>query len=240
VTVNYLPKNVAPEIEDVTVQVGVRYQPMPKTAININADINVIGPHFETPVPSTRDRDAIGVKWTAHDDNDDQLVYSVFYRGDGESRWLLLKDNITDKAYSFDASLLPDGGYTVKLVASDAPSHSPGEALTASRESRRFEVDTTPPRIENLSATNDGGQIHVRFRAEDGFSSIRRAEFSLDAGEWKYVEPVGQLADSKVEDYDFKVPIDSTKNAASEHVVVVRVYDKYDNMGAAKHVLRSK
>jgi hypothetical protein len=240
VTVNYLPKNVAPEIEDVTVQVGVRYQPMPKTAININADVNVIGPHFETPVPSTRDRDAIGVKWTAHDDNDDQLVYSVYYRGDGESRWLLLKDNITDKAYSFDASLLPDGGYTVKLVASDAPSHSPGEALTASRESRRFEVDTTPPRIENLSATNDGGQIHVRFRAEDGFSSIRRAEFSLDAGEWKYVEPVGQLADSKMEEYDFKVPIDSTKNAASEHVVVVRVYDKYDNMGAAKQVLRSK
>ena len=80
-------------------------------------------------MPSTHDRDAIGVKWNAHDENDDQLVYSVYYRGDGETRWLLLKDNLTDKAYSFDASLLPDGGYTVKVVASDAPSHSPGEAL---------------------------------------------------------------------------------------------------------------
>jgi hypothetical protein len=96
------------------------------------------------------------VKWNAHDENDDQLVYSLYYRGDGEKRWLLLKDNFTDKAYSFDASLLPDGGYTVKLIASDAPSHSPGEALTASKESRRFEVDTTPPRIENLSASVDG------------------------------------------------------------------------------------
>ena len=55
------------------------------------------------------------MKWTAHDDNDDQLMYSVYYRGDGESRWLLLKDNVTDKAYSFDASLLPDGGYTIKV-----------------------------------------------------------------------------------------------------------------------------
>ncbi len=242
VTVNYLPKNVAPEIEDVTVQVGVRYQPLPKNPLNAGStDISgSSGPHFEAPVPSTHDRDAIGVKWAAHDDNDDQLVYSVYYRGDGESRWLLLKDNITDKAYSFDASLLPDGGYIVKVVASDAPSHSPGEALTASRESRRFEVDTTPPRIENLTASNDGGQIHVHFRAEDGFSPIKRAEYSVDAGEWKYVEPVGQLSDSKTEDYDFKVALESPKNAASEHVVVVRVYDKYDNMGAAKTVLRAK
>ena len=61
----------------------------------------------------------LGVRWSAHDENDDQLVYSLYYRGDGESRWLLLKDDLTDKAYSFDASLLPDGGYTIKVVASD-------------------------------------------------------------------------------------------------------------------------
>jgi hypothetical protein len=150
-----------------------------------------------------------------------------------------LKDNITDKAYSFDASLLPDGGYTIKVVASDAPSHSPGDALSASRESRRVEVDTTPPRIENLTASLEGGQIRVHFRAEDGFSAIKRAEFSVDAGDWKFVEPVGQLSDSKIEDYDFKVALDSTKDAAGEHVIVVRAYDKYDNMGAAKTMLKA-
>jgi len=244
VTLNYLPKNVAPEIEDVTVQVGVRYQPMPKSAgIGVGTSSDMSGapvPHFESPVPSSHDRDAVGVKWSAHDENDDQLVYSVYYRGDGETRWLLLKDNLTDKAYSFDASLLPDGGYTIKVVASDAPSHSPGEALTASRESRRFEVDTTPPRIENLASSVENAQIHVRFRAEDGFSTIKRAEYSVDASDWKYVEPTGQLSDSKVEDYDFKVALDAAKDGGSEHVVVVRVYDKYDNMGAAKTVLRPK
>ena len=195
--------------------------------------------HFESPVPSTRDRDAIGVKWNAHDENDDQLVYSVYYRGDGETRWLLLKDNLTDKAYSCDASLLPDGGYTVKVVASDAPSHSPGEALTVEKVSRRFEVDTTPPRIENLTASVEGVQIRVRFRAEDGFSTIKRAEYSVDAGEWKYVEPTDQLSDAKVEEYDFKVALDAGKDAV-EHVVVVRVYDQYENMGAAKTLLKPK
>jgi hypothetical protein len=242
VTLNYLSKNVAPEIDDVSVQIGTRYQPLPKSSgLSLGADLSgSSGSHFDSPVPSAHDRDAIGVKWSAHDENDDQLVYSVYYRGDGEGRWLLLKDNLTDKAYSFDASLLPDGGYTVKVVASDAPSHSPGEALTSEKTSRRFEVDTTPPRIENLTASVEAGQIHVHFRAADGFSTIKRAEYSVDAGEWKYVEPVGQLSDAKTEDYDFKLAPEPGKDAASEHVVVVRVYDKYDNMGAAKTVLRAK
>ena len=240
VTLNYLPKNVAPEIDDVSAQIGVRYQPISKP-IGLGTDMSgSSGTHFESPIPSTHDRDAVGVKWNAHDDNDDQLVYSVYYRGDGETRWLLLKDNIADKAYSFDASLLPDGGYTIKVVASDAPSHSPGEALTAEKISRRFEVDTTPPRIVDLTASVDGSNIRVRFRAEDSFSTIKRAEYSVDAGDWKYVEPVGQLSDSKTEDYDFKAAVDPAKDSTSEHVVVVRVYDKYDNMGAAKTLLRAK
>jgi hypothetical protein len=254
VTLNYLSKNVAPEIDDVTVQVGTRYSPMPRTSgMSLGADTSgssfggsafggSAGAHFESPVPSSHDRDAIGVKWSAHDENDDQLVYSVYYRGDGETRWLLLKDNLSDKAYSFDASLLPDGGYTMKVVASDAPSHSPGEGLTAERESRRFEVDTTPPRIENLTASVESGQIHVRFGAEDGFSPIKKAEFSVDAGEWKYVEPVGKISDAKVEEYDFKVTPETGKDvsATSEHVVVVRVYDRYDNLGAAKTLVKGK
>jgi sugar lactone lactonase YvrE len=245
VALNYLPKNVAPEIEDLTVQVGIKYQPTPKnTGMSLGADSSALSSatHFEASPSSSHDRDSIGVKWSAHDDNDDQLVYSIYYRGDGQKRWLLLKDDITDKAYSFDASLLPDGGYTVRVVASDAPSHSPGESLTASRESRRFEVDTTPPRIENLSATLDGSQIHVTFRAGDGFSPLKRAEYSVDAGDWKYVEPVGQLSDAKTETYDFKASPEAAKDGAvsSEHVVVVRVYDRYDNMGAAKTLIVGK
>ncbi len=244
VTLNYLPKNIAPEIDEVTVQVGTRYQSLPKVSgISLGSDTSAGSmPHFDAPTPSSHDRDSIGVKWNAHDENDDQLVYAIYYRGDGETRWLLLKDNVTDKAYSFDASLLPDGGYTVKVVASDAPSHSPSEGLTTEKESRRFEVDTTPPRIENLAASVEGAQIHVAFRAVDSFSQIRRAEFSVDAGEWKYVEPVGQIADAKVENYDFKAALEAGNevSAAQDHVVVVRVFDRYDNMGAAKTLIKGK
>ena len=251
VLLNYLPKNVAPDFDDVSVQVGVRYQPLPKpvgvpdTGGGAGSTPQI---RFDAPPPSTRDSGSIGVKWTVHDDNDDQMTYSVFYRGDGETRWLLLKDNMTDKFYSFDASLLPDGGYTVEVLASDGPSHSPGQALTSTRDSARFEVDTTPPRIDELKASIEGSQIHVAFRATDGFSNIKRAEYSVDAADWQYVEPVGQLADSKSVSYDFQVTVPAAGNASlpdakkmsAEHVVVVRAYDRFDNMSSAKAVIRNK
>ncbi len=87
----------------------------------------------------------------------------------------------------------------------------------------------------------------MTFRATDSFSNIKRAEYSVDAGEWQFVEPVGQLSDSKTESYDFRVavrgrPSTATTKAAGqlEHVVVVRVYDRYDNMSSAKTVIRGK
>jgi hypothetical protein len=268
----YLPKNVAPEIDDITVQPGYRYQAIAHVT---GSEPPTPGqPRFDPPPPAVRDRDSIGIRWLAHDDNDDQLTYSVYYRGDGESRWLLLKDNLADRYYSFDASLLPDGGYTVKVVASDAPSHSPGEALYAERESTRFEVDTTPPVIENLSAMFEDRkpedrksedkklevkaseskapevqQIRVHFRARDSYSPIKRAEYSLDGGDWQFVEPVGQLSDSKIEDYDFRLTVPPAAAApppplaattGNDHVVVVRAYDRFDNLATAKAVIRGK
>jgi hypothetical protein len=225
-------------------------------------------------VAAVRDRDSIAVRWNAHDDNDDELVYSIYYRGEGETAWKLLKGDLTDKYYSFDANLLPDGGYTLKVVASDAPSHSLQEALTASKQSSYFEIDNTPPEVVNLSAAYRAGGIHLTFRAIDGFSTIQRAEYSLDAGEWHVIEPVGQISDYRVENYDVSVAVpgasgaDDTTVASAhparqeivvkaikkvpeskppvaelapqEHVVIVRVYDRFDNMGSAKTVIHSK
>jgi WD40 repeat protein len=271
VLINYLPKNVAPVIDEVYVQTGARFQSMPKPSVENVSVGNNPAPRFETQAPAVRDRGSMAVRWTAHDENDDELVYSVSYRGDNETQWKLLKDNITDKFCSFDAALLPDGGYTIRVVASDAPSHSPEEALNSAKESQRFEIDTTPPQVVNLSAAFDNNALHITFRAMDGFSTIKRAEYSIDAGEWQYVEPVGRLSDYRIENYDFlaAIPGEPAKTAAAsagaepvrpkpgrrvagrgdgatstgpaqEHVIVVRVYDRFENMGSAKFVLRGR
>ncbi len=242
----YLPKNVAPEVDEVTVVVGSRVP----AGTHTEPEGSTVNP-YAPPIPMIHDKHSIAVKWKAQDENDDSLVYSVYYRGDGETRWKLLNDGIEDRFVNLDSDLFPDGGYTIQVVASDAPSHSPEDALTGKSTSPRFEVDNTPPHIESLSTKVEGDKLHVTFRAVDSFSPISHAEYSLDAGDWQTVDPVGKISDYKVESYDFTVPIqtasaDANKmdagkrvSGAEEHTLVVRVYDRFDNVGISKGVVRA-
>ena len=193
-----------------------------------------------SPLQAQKDKSAVTVRWAAHDDNADDLTYDLFLRGDGETIWRPLKKSLTDKFFSFDASTLPDGGYQLRVVASDSPSHTPADALSGEAISERFELDTTPPVLSALKATTSGSAIAVTLTAHDATSPIVRAKYSLDAGPWQFVEPVGGLSDSADERYDFRIPLDpgiaSTAKPA-EHLVTVRVYDRHDNIGAAKAVL---
>jgi hypothetical protein len=254
VTVNYLAKNVAPEVDEVNVLVGSRYPGTPRTVAEISNNPQTA--QGSSVPPSAHDRDYISVNWRAHDENDDQLSYSIYYRGDNETRWKLLKEDLGDRFFSFESSLLPDGGYTIKVIATDSPSHSPDDSLTASRESSRFEVDSTPPTVANLAATQENGALHITFTGNDSFSAIRRAEYSIDAGDWQFIAPVGGISDARTENYDVAVPLPTSgetsttqpelkkrgkkppaDTADEEHVVVVRVYDRFDNMGSSKVVV---
>jgi hypothetical protein len=247
VTLNYLPKNIAPEVEDVTVIVGSRVP----AGTHTEPESSTPNP-YAPPIPMVHDKHSIVVKWKAQDENDDSLIYSVYYRGDGESRWKLLREGIDERFVNLDSDLFPDGGYTIRVVASDAPSHSPEDTLNGENTSPRFEVDNTPPHIESLSTQVEGDRLHVMFRAVDSFSPISRAEYSLDAGDWKTVEPMGKISDYRVENYSFDVPIatgtankgDVGKGVASggtaeEHTLVVRVYDRFENMGISKTVVKA-
>ncbi|MGA3081645.1 MAG: hypothetical protein ABSD44_09710 [Terracidiphilus sp.] len=259
VGVNYLPVNAAPVVDDLVVVPGARWNPQSQMG-NQPPQVNIAFPSSgqnagisydagsASPLQAAKDRTAITVRWAAHDDNGDDLSYALYLRGDGESVWRLLKADISDKAYSFDATLIPDGGYQVKIVASDAPSHTPAEALSGEKVSERFEVDTTPPAISAVHASLGDApckhlpcakQIRVNFDAEDAFSPIARAEYSLDAGPWQYIEPLGAISDAKREHYDVSIPVPA-EAIASEHLIAVRAYDRYDNVGVAKTVIAAE
>ncbi len=243
--VNYLPVNAAPVVDELVVVTGARLNPQnmavaqqPIVSINFPS-ANQNGITFDgnatAPLQAIKDRTGVTVRWAAHDDNGDDLTFALYLRGDGEKEWRLLKDQITEKAYSFDATLIPDGGYQIKVVASDAPAHTPGHALTGAKESERFEVDTTPPVVSGL-AVAVGTPIRVTFDAQDAFSPIAHAEYSLDAGPWQFIDPVGELSDSTREHYDVQLPAKSLDGKTGEHLITVRVYDRHDNVGVAKTV----
>jgi hypothetical protein len=258
VGVNYLPVNAAPVVDELIVAPGARWTPQPpqpnQPTVNISLPSSGQGVTYDgsassssnSPLQAVKDRTAVTVRWAAHDDNGDDLTYSIYLRGDGETVWRLLKDKITEKAYSFDADLIPDGGYQVKVVASDSPSHTPGDALSGEKVSDRFVVDTTPPVIKDLKAvardvacpSSDCPIIlDIKFEAEDSASPIAHAEYSLDAGPWQFVAPVGVISDSKQEKYDFSIPLEGGGAKTAEHLITVRAYDRYENVGAAKTVV---
>jgi hypothetical protein len=262
VGLNYLEKNLAPVVDDVVVAPGARVASNPPqlsqtVQVSFPTPANPNLPMFgqdtnAQPLTAQKDKSAATVRWAAHDDNGDDLMYSVWYRGAGEKNWMLLKDKISDKFYSFDASLLPDGTYEAKVVASDAPDHTDAETLTGDRVSDEFVVDTTPPVPGVLTATlvagsgaGAGAKIHATFEAKDATSPIGHAEYSVDAGAWQYLEPVGRVSDSLEERYDFvaAVPVVTGEAAAgvvspAEHVIAVRVYDRYENVATVKALVR--
>ncbi|MDR3741037.1 MAG: hypothetical protein P4L40_18625, partial [Terracidiphilus sp.] len=132
---------------------------------------------------------------------------------------------------------------------SDAPSHTPGDALNGEQVSDRFEIDTTPPTVVNLKATGEAAACEgmhcakpflITFDAEDASSPIAHAEYSLDAAPWQYIEPVDKISDSRTEHYALRISIDAVADKIGEHLITVRAYDRYENVGVAKTVIHAQ
>jgi hypothetical protein len=259
VSLAYLPRNVAPVIDGIVLQdPGVRAQSQSGISSGQPANVtfkmppspNVSGvvitqsstpQRFEQPPQGTIQKGYQTVLWTAHDDNDDEMRYAVYFRGENEREWKLLKDNLEQKFYSWDTTTLPDGAYYLKIVDSDAPSNPPALALKTERESERFVVDNTPPMIEHLEAvaviTRGGSPAFVsaivKFAARDAATNIERAQYSLDGGDWILVAPKGSVSDAPEEQYEFTLG-DLAGLASREHTIAVRAYDRFENVGSAK------
>lgn len=260
VNVSYQPKNVAPIIDGIVMQdPGVRAQaqqiitggntsvalrmppgPTPTGVVITTTSSN----KFEQPPQGTLQKGYQTVLWSAHDDNDDELRYSVYFRGENSTEWLLLKDNLDQRFYSWDATSMPDGAYYLKIVASDAPSNPPALALKTEREGERFEIDNTPPAISKIESSPTGlnadrslGVAYdFQFTAADSSSNIERAQYSVDGADWLLLSPGNGISDNKSETYRFTV----RNLAPGEHTIAVRAYDRFDNVGSAKTTVTIK
>ena len=199
--------------------------------MGVNPDVPVRFPKMEVSPQGFEDKGYASVLWSAHDDNDDDLTFAIYYHGEGEQNWRLLKDKVTQKYYSWDATTMPDGAYYLKIVASDSPSNPADQSLTGGRESDRFEIENTPPSIQNLRAVAAAATTaKITFEAASPSSAIARARYSVDAGDWMIVFPEGLLSDAPKESYQILI----TGLAPGEHTVAVQVADRFDNSAAAK------
>jgi sugar lactone lactonase YvrE len=241
VTAAYLPRNMRPRVTSITVHPpGTVFQrPFP-------SDPEIAGFEGDPPdrrvnaqsgnstsAPSlgrrTYQKGLLTFIWRAEDDNRDDLTYEVSYRREGETAWKPLKSGLNEAILVWDTTSVPNGRYLIRVVASDAPSNSPGTALTGAMESTSFEIDNTPPAITVSSVRRDGNRLIIAFDARDANSSIQKAEYSLDGDRWQTVYPKDGIADSKYEQFELTLT-----GTAPGRGVMLRVSDALNNLAGTE------
>ena len=235
VTVAFINRNVAPEIEAIAVQdpavifITSAYPASPQVVEATNPDEYGIFTSLDTPrdrTPAEQGKRLFRrgyrtVSWRASDDNGDQLRYTLSFRLKGSDRWLRLRENMEETQINFDTSQLPDGRYELRLVATDAIDNPDG-ALTDEKEGVEFQVDNTAPRI---TVARDGGNVTVR--VTDELSPIGRVEYSADAEKWIRLTPADGIADSRDETFRLE------RTAVDGKFVIVRAVDTFYNVATA-------
>ncbi len=250
VDVAYLPKNLAPRVEQIEITPANYKFPAVVTLLAAGSQPQALtlpplgghrppaapAPSLEPPPTSTPamqwDKGWMGARWVASDPNGDSMTYSVEIRGKGETDWKPLKQKVAEKYCSWDSTAFPDGEYRLRIIASDAPSNPPADALTGQLVSDTFTIDNTPPRISGLSATRNGGKLDLRWHAADALSNIAKAEYSLDGGDWTLAAPVTKLSDSL--ELDYVLALDA---GPGEHTIAIRVEDDCANQAVDKVVV---
>jgi sugar lactone lactonase YvrE len=242
----YLPKNIPPEITAVeSTPANYRY-PASTITLNIPQSTTLtlppIGQNRTSASSVSSDSSAatlnyakgyMGARWKAKDENGDTLQFKIEIRGVAETEWKLLREKSKDRFLSWDSTAFPDGEYKLRVIATDAPSNPPAEALTASAESDPFTIDNTPPHLSGLHAAATGKKIAVRWKATDALTTIEKAEYSVNGGDWTMVEPTTKLSDSK--ELDYVLTVDKT---SAEVTIAVRVTDEADNSAVEKIIVK--
>ncbi len=246
VTLSYLPQNNRPTVHSISVTpqwVAVPSRPgatpsagAPTYSVTVS-DSGDSGPNTTagTPVQQVNRGGVLQlfISWQADDPDNDRLVYTLQVRGEGESTWKTLKQEIVDNTFLLEADALADGRYRFRVAASDRLSNPPSQAREADLESAPVLLDQTPPRVDLAEPRVTAQGLEIEVDAEDALSPVRRAEVSLDAGPWRPMECADGVADSRQERFTVRLPAPTP----GEHAVTVRVYDASGNAGLARRVI---
>ncbi|HXA51634.1 MAG TPA: hypothetical protein VNV86_15055 [Candidatus Acidoferrum sp.] len=241
VTLAYLPQNTPPVIKSINIITQAAPTLQAKAAVSSGAAYSVTVSDTDTASSGsptqTLNRAAaqqITITWTAEDPDGDRLLYSLYFRGEEETQWKLLRANLHENSITFDSDVFADGKYFFRVVASDRETNPPASAREATLISAPMMVDNTPPLVTVGDVKRNGATAHVEWDAADSASALRRCEYSLDANSWVPVEAADGVIDSLRE----KFTLDLTGLTPGEHLLVIRAADSAGNTGLAKVVLK--
>ncbi len=243
VSIAYLPQNNPPVVRSISVTMQPNSQAGLKSAATSTAAAYsiTVTDTGETSTPAGTPTQTLShgsgsqvqITWQADDPDGDRLLYSLYFRGEGEKEWKLLRANIPENSLLLDGDVLADGRYYFRVIASDQPSNAANVARTDELVSSPVLIDNTPPVVSLSAPRRNNDHVEVDADVVDQTSPLRRCEYSLDAGPWTPVEAADGVTDGPRE--QFHIAIDRLR--AGEHLLVVRAYDTANNAGLAKVVI---
>jgi hypothetical protein len=182
----------------------------------------------------------VAITWEAQDPNNDKMSFDLYFKGEDESEWKIIEEDLSSPRFMFSTEAIPDGKYRVKVEATDAPENEETSASVVSLVSRIYIVDNTPPVIEELYGTKTGtNQYEIAAAARDETSILAAAEYNMDAEkEWRAVSPEDGIFDFQRETFRFRAKADPEKQKLTEHTVSLRVYDREGNSHIKKVLLK--
>ena len=241
VTAAYLPQNTAPVVRSVTVSAkgasATAATASSSTAFSVTVtDSGEASTAAGTP-SQTISRGAgqqLQIQWQADDPEGDRLMYSLYFRGEEEREWKLLRAGMFENSYLLDGDVLADGRYLFRVVASDKPSNPVVYARESEGVSAPVVIDNTPPIVTPGAARRDGMKLEIDVDVVDQSSALRRCEYSVDAASWIPLEASDGVTDSARERFELR--LENLK--PGEHLIVFRAYDSAGNAGLAKVIVR--
>lgn len=248
VSAAYAPQNTPPSVRSINVTTQAKPATSQNTAATTNSTANTAfsitvtdtgetpqtSPGTPTQTLARGPQQQTQISWQADDPDGDRIIYTLYFRGEDEREWKLLRANLFENSLTLDSDILADGRYYFRVVASDRPSNAVEYARESELVSAPVLIDNTPPVVRIAAPPRTGSTIELTVEAVDATSPLRRCEYSLDATGWIPVEAADGVTDSPSE--TFHVRLDNLR--AGEHLVVVRVYDSAGNAGLAKLVIR--
>ncbi|MBN2246590.1 MAG: hypothetical protein JW755_12170 [Candidatus Aminicenantes bacterium] len=172
------------------------------------------------------------IVWGAEDENEDDLIFSVYIRNSQEERWRLLQENLLDKIYAFDTVTMPDGIYFLKVKAGDELSNPGGIALSDEKSSKPIVIDNSLPVIKQFQAVKNGNKLSASFLTEDSFSRIKEVKYLIRPDIWRVIFPVDGICDSDQEKFEFTLNL----MPKSDDLITVKVMDEQGNVGVYRSV----
>lgn len=174
----------------------------------------------------------IQVNWNAVDPNQDDLEFELFFKGQDETTWKLIQDELRQANVPLQVKGVADGRYRFRVTVSDRLSNPPGTVLADEIISDEFVVDNSAPRIEDFRVTAEGRKARLEAKVVDEVSFVSSVEVDIDNEEaWPLFSEDG-LFDEREESINWL----SMELEPGEHVLTIAVTDRQGNTEVRKAI----